>query len=175
MFLQMPIWIALWTGLQAAVELRHASFLPFWITDLSAPDALISWADPASAPAWPMVGPMYAFNLLPILLAVAMFLQQKYTPTASAATQPEKQASQKQMAYFMTGFFLLIFYNAPSGLTMYIMASTFAGVAEQYFIRKHIRRMEAAEAAAETKVAMPGKRFRGQKPKKPKGPFRLTK
>ncbi|OPX25256.1 MAG: hypothetical protein B1H04_00290 [Planctomycetales bacterium 4484_123] len=175
MFLQMPIWIALWTGLQAAVELRHAPFLPVWITDLSVPDALIRWAEPSQAATWPMVGPMYAFNLLPVLLAVAMFLQQKYTPTAAAASQPQKQASQKQMAYFMTGFFLLIFYNAPSGLTMYIMASTFAGVAEQYFIRKHIRQMETVEAATETKVAIPGKRFRGQKPKKPKGPFRLTK
>jgi len=48
-------------------------------------------------------------------------------------------------------------------------------VAEQYFIRKHIRQMETVEAATETKVAIPGKRFRGQKPKKPKGPFRLTK
>lgn len=37
MLLQFPIWIALWTGLQAAVELRHAAFLPVWITDLAAP------------------------------------------------------------------------------------------------------------------------------------------
>ena len=55
------------------------------------------------------------------------------------------------------------------------MASTFAGVAEQYAIRKHIREKEVAEAAAETRVAMPGRRFRGQKPRKPKGPFKFTK
>jgi hypothetical protein len=56
---------------------------------------------------------------------------------------------------------------------MYIMTSVFGGVAEQYVIRKHIREKEAAEAAAETTVAIPGKHFRGQKPKKPKGPFRI--
>ncbi|MDP6047469.1 MAG: YidC/Oxa1 family insertase periplasmic-domain containing protein, partial [Phycisphaerae bacterium] len=43
MMLQMPIWIALWTGLNAAVELRHAALLPFWITDLAAPDALFAF------------------------------------------------------------------------------------------------------------------------------------
>jgi len=171
MLLQMPIWIALWTGLQAAVELRHAAFLPVWITDLAAPDALVDFGRVVFT--FPMVGPVRGFNLLPLLLAVAMFLQQKFTPTASAG-QGSQQSTQKQMAYFMTGFFLLIFYNAPSGLTMYIMASTFAGVGEQFFIRKHIRERQAAEAAAETVVNMPGKRFRGQKPKKPKGPFRLT-
>jgi len=87
----------------------------------------------------------------------------------------QQEKTQKQMMYFMTGFFLLIFYNAPSGLTLYIMASTFAGVAEQYYIRKHIRERDAAEAAVETRVSMPGGRFRGQKPKKPKGPFRFMK
>jgi len=173
MFLQFPIWIALWTGINAAVELRHAGLLPFWITDLAAPDALLSFKDTVIALPFigSMIGPIVGFNLLPVLLCVAMALQQKLTPTTSA--NPDQAKQQKLMMYFMTGFFLLIFYNAPSGLTLYIMASTFAGVAEQYVIRKHIREKEAAEAAAETAVAMPGKHFRGQKPKKPKGPFQF--
>ena len=41
MLVQMPIWIALYSAIQASVSLRGAPFLPFWITDLSAPDALI--------------------------------------------------------------------------------------------------------------------------------------
>jgi YidC/Oxa1 family membrane protein insertase len=171
MVLQMPIWIALWTGLQAAVELRHAGLLPFWITDLAAPDALIDFG--RTLVNLPLVGPLRSFNLLPILLAVGMVLNQKFTPSTPTSTQ--QQATQKQMMYFMNVFFLLIFYNAPSGLTMYIMASTFAGVFEQYVIRKHIRERQAAEAAAETKVAIPGKHFRGQKPKKPRGPFRIIR
>lgn len=172
MLLQMPIWIALWTGLRAAVELRHAPFLPVWITDLAGPDALISWGKPLFSMSFPMVGPIVSFNLLPILLAIGMALQQKFTPSAQAA-DPKQAKSQKQMMYFMTGFFLLIFYNAPSGLTLYIMTSTFAGLVEQYVIRRHIREKEAAQAATETAIAMPGKRFRGQKPKKPQGPFRM--
>jgi len=42
MFVQMPIWIALWTSIQMSVELRHAAFLPIWLTDLAAPDALFT-------------------------------------------------------------------------------------------------------------------------------------
>jgi len=174
MLLQMPIWIALYRGLQSSVALRHAPFLPIWITDLAAPDALITFSHPLMGGyTFPMVGVITSFNLLPILLAVAMFLQQKFSPQAAASAGDQKQATQKQMMYFMTVFFLLIFYNMPSGLNLYIMTSTFAGVAEQYFIRKHIRERQAAEAAAETKVSMPGKRFRGQKPKKPKPPFKM--
>src|SRR5205085_12598279 len=43
MFLQMPIWIALWQALQTTFELRHASFLWgfTWIKDLAQPDRLI--------------------------------------------------------------------------------------------------------------------------------------
>ena len=48
----------------------------------------------------------------------------------------------------MPGIMLFIFYSMPSGLTLYVMASTFAGVVEQYVIRGHIRKKEALEAAA---------------------------
>ena len=173
MFLQFPIWIALWTSINASVELRHAAFLPVWITDLAAPDALIEfgrniWTIPLG------VGPLIGFNLLPILLCVAMFLQTKLNPQMSGASaSPEQQSSMKMMKYMMPAMMLVFFYNAPSGLTMYIMTSISAGVAEQYIIRKHIRNRDAREAAVETKVAMPGKHFRGKKPKKPKGPFQI--
>ena len=178
MFLQMPIWVALWQGLQAAVELRHASFLPIWLTDLAGPDALFIWGNPFTMTHWPMVGPLYALNLLPILLGIAMFLQQKLTPQTPPAVgarggSDQQAMMQKQMMYMMPVMMLLIFYNAPSGLTLYIMASTFGGIIEQMVIKKHIRQKQAAEAAAETKVSMPGKIFRSQRPKKPKGPFRF--
>ena len=75
------------------------------------------------------------------------------------------------MKYMMPGMMLVIFYSMPSGLTLYIMTSTFAGLAEQYFIRKHIKAKEAAEAATVTKVRVPGKAPRASRPKKPKGPM----
>ncbi len=172
MFLQMPIWIALWTGINAAIELRHSAFLPVWITDLAAPDAVISWP----AITVPLLGwEIVSLNLLPLLLTVAMFLQAKLNPSMTgqtgAATTPEAQKQQKMMRIMMPVMMLLIFYKAPSGLTLYIMTSTFFGVAEQYVIRKHIREKEATEAALETTVRVSGKGPRASRPKKPKGPF----
>lgn len=170
MFLQMPIWIALWTGLQATPALRHAPLDPWWVNDLAAPDRLIDFGRTLFH--MPMVGPIDALNLLPLLLAVFMFLQQKLTPmqsTAATGTSDEQRRQQKMMQVMMTGMFLLIFYNAPSGLTLYIMASTGGGVLESWVIRKHIREKEAAEAAVETRVEAPGRIGRAARPKKPKG------
>ncbi len=166
MLLQMPIWVALYTGLNAAVELRHAAFLPFWITDLAGPDALFSWETPI-----PFIN-VTTFNLLPLLLAAAMFLQQKFSPQSAQPTASEQQQqTQKMMKYMMPGMMVVFFYKAPSGLTLYIMTSTFAGLIDQYFVRKHIREKEAAEAAEQTTISVPGKAARATRPKKPKGPF----
>ena len=43
MFLQMPIWIALWTAVYTSIDMRGAGFLPFWMTDLSMPDRLFQF------------------------------------------------------------------------------------------------------------------------------------
>jgi membrane protein insertase Oxa1/YidC/SpoIIIJ len=61
-------------------------------------------------------------------------------------------------------------YKAPSGLNLYIMASTFAGVIEQYVIRKHIREKEDAESKG--LVAVTSKTGGKVKKKKPKPFFR---
>ena len=68
---------------------------------------------------------------------------------------------------------LLFFYNAPTGLNLYIMASTFGGLIEQHFIRKHLKKEEAkaAETAVTTTTKVTGK-F-GPKKKKPKPPRRF--
>lgn len=168
MLLQMPILIALYTGINASVELRHAAFLPVWITDLAAPDALFSWSKPL-----PLIGT--SFNLLPILLCVVMFLQTKTNPqmtgqTAASSQQSAQQA--KMMKYMMPGMMLVFFYPAASGLTLYFMASTAAGLLDQWAVRRHIRRQEQIQAAIETTVEMPGKAARGHRPKKPKDPFK---
>jgi YidC/Oxa1 family membrane protein insertase len=164
MFLQMPIWIALYSAIYAGIELRGAKFLPFWITDLSGSDAIFNFT-PVTIP---LIGVIASFNLLPILLAVAMYLQQKLTPTsAQGAVSEQMQQQQKMMLILMPVMMLLFLYNAPSGLNLYIMASTFGGVIEQYFIRRHIREKEAAEA--ETLVDATAKLAKVKK-KKPK-PF----
>ena len=172
MFLQLPIWIALFTALNASVDLRHAAFLPVWITDLAGPDALFGpWEKGVTLP---LFGAIHSFNLLPLLLTAAFFVQARFNPQMSgqASANPDQARQQQMMMKFMMpGMMLVFFYNAPSGLTLYIMASTFAGIVEQIVIRKHIREKEAAEAAVETKVHIPGKGPRSSRPKKPKGPL----
>jgi YidC/Oxa1 family membrane protein insertase len=145
MFVQMPIWIALWSAIYTSIDLRGAAFLPFWITDLSVPDALIRWT-PIRIP---LLGwHLGALNLLPILMGVAFYLQQKLTPMQqpSATTNPQLAQQQKMMNVMMPLMFPLMLYTAPSGVNLYIMSSTFAGVIEQYVIKKHIREREEEEA-----------------------------
>jgi len=144
MFIQMPIWISLYSAIYASVKLRGAPFLPFWITDLSAPDALFRFPGIDL----PLFGVINSFNLLPILMGLAFFLQQKLMPSqmgAQSSSNSQMAQQQKIMKIMLPIMFPLILYKAPSGLNLYIMASTFAGVIEQYVIRKHIREKEANE------------------------------
>jgi YidC/Oxa1 family membrane protein insertase len=142
MMIQMPIWIALYGAINVSIDLRGAPFLPFWITNLSAPDALFTF-QPITIPILGWV--IDSFNLLPILMGVAFYLQQKLTPSQSKTTDPQMAQQQKMMMIMFPLMFPLMLYKAPSGLNLYIMASTFGGVFEQYVIRKHIREKEQAK------------------------------
>lgn len=164
MLVQMPIWIALWSAVYTSIDLRGAAFLPFWITDLSVPDALFRWP----AVTIPLLNwKLESLNLLPILMGVAFYFQQKLMPTqASAATNPQMAQQQKMMQIMMPLLFPLMLYTAPSGVNLYIMSSTFAGVIEQHVIRKHIKEKEEQEAQGlvpTTKKA--GGKFKKKKPK----------
>jgi YidC/Oxa1 family membrane protein insertase len=160
---QMPIWIALYGAVYASIDLRGAQFLPFWITDLSAPDALFRF----KAIALPLLGTLDSFNLLPMLMGVAFYLQQKLMP-AQAAADSQTAQQQKMMMLMMPIMFPLMLYNSPSGLNLYIMASVFGGVLEQYYIKRHIAKQELVE----TENLVPVTSKTGGKVKKPKSkPF----
>jgi YidC/Oxa1 family membrane protein insertase len=168
MMVQMPIWIALYGAIYASIDLRGASFLPFWITNLSAPDALVRFR----ALNVPFFGRIDSLNLLPILMGIAFYLQQKLTPSQTAAsTDPQVAQQQKIMMIMMPIMFPLILYNSPSGLNLYIMASTFFGVIEQYVIKKHIREKE--QAKEQGLVAVTSKTGGKIKKKKPKPFFKI--
>ena len=145
MMVQMPVWIALWSAVYASIELRGAEFLPFWITDLSMPDALYRFPTTIIVP---LLGwKIESLNLLPLMMGLAFYLQQKLMPhQAGASANPQVAQQQKMMMIMMPLMFPLMLYKAPSGVNLYIMSSTFAGVFEQYFIRKHIREKEEAES-----------------------------
>jgi YidC/Oxa1 family membrane protein insertase len=169
MMIQMPIWISLWTAVSASVELRGASFLPFWITDLSAPDALFRF----EVITIPIVGwEIDSFNLLPLLMGVVMFLQQKLMPHASSQqTNPQVAQQQKMMMIMMPLMFPIMLYKGASGVNLYILSSISAGVIEQIVIRKHIREKEAAESVGLVSVT---KKTGGKVKKKKPKPFFKT-
>lgn len=168
LFIQMPILVALWTALNTDIHLRHAPFDGYWITDLSAPDALFSFATPIDIPilSWlPLIGQMFrgvpSINVLPVLMGVSMWLQQKYMPKPQmqasveaagkqapnkskakgrAAMTPEEQMrQQRMMAYMMSIMFPLMFYYMPSGLNLYWMATNVVGICESLIIRKQLK------------------------------------
>ena len=170
MLIQMPIWIALYSAIYASISLRGAAFLPVWITDLSAPDALIRFATITI----PVLGwKITSFNLLPVLMGVAMYFQQKMMPKqAAAATNPQVAQQQKMMMIMMPLMMPIVLYTAPSGLNLYIMTSTFAGVLEQHVIRKHISKKELLESQGLVSVT---KKTGGKAKKKKSKPMFKTR
>lgn len=172
MFLQMPIWVALWTMLNSNVDMRHQPFFS-WITDLSAPDSLIPFNTEYDIPLiGAMMGPIAAFNLLPLIMTATMYAQQKITqkftkPATPAAPKldkdgnpmPDTMAQQQKMMSFMMIFFGFIFYNFPSGLNLYILTSNILGILEQYHIKKQLREKEERGELefAQQKKPAPGK------------------
>ncbi len=105
MLLQIPIFFALYQVLMRFVEIKGTSFL--WIKDLSLPDALFTF--PVSLP---FIG--NNFNILPILMAVLMFFQQKFNSPAGGSSE-----QQKMMTVVFPFLFGILFYNFPSGLVIY--------------------------------------------------------
>jgi YidC/Oxa1 family membrane protein insertase len=170
MMIQMPIWFALWSAVYSSIDLRGAPFLPFWITDLSIPDAAYTFSTVLTVP---LLGwQIESLNLLPILMGIAFYLQQKLMPSQSqASTNPQVAQQQKMMMIMLPLLFPLMLYKAPSGVNLYIMASTFAGVIEQYVIRKHIKKNEEEESKG--LVSATSKTGGKVKKKKPK-PFFKT-
>ena len=118
MLLQMPIFIALYQAFSRAIELNGASFL--WIEDLSGPDK--AFIIPTGQ------GNGFPINILPILMAIMMFFQQKLSTKTSRVATDDKpdalQQQQKMMVVMMPVLFGFIFYNMPSGLVMYWFINT---------------------------------------------------
>jgi len=128
MFLQLPVFIALYRMLWSAFELRRAPFM-LWITDLSEPDRLIQLQFGIPIPFSTMV--IDSINLLPILGAVAMVLSVKLTPSSGPAMNPQ----QKMMMTIMPVFFSIFCYNLASGLNLYILISTLLGVGQNLIVQ----------------------------------------
>ena len=107
---QMPIFFALYRVLYSSVELYQAPFA-LWIKDLSDKD------------------PYY---VTPVLLTGIMFLQQKLTPMSGM------DPAQQKVMQFMPIMFGAFMITVPSGLTLYMLISAIAGIAQQRYLNKKL-------------------------------------
>jgi YidC/Oxa1 family membrane protein insertase len=129
--LQMPIFIAFYQTLYQAIELKGAPFV-FWITDLSAPDRLLTL--PFSLP---FLG--NGISLLPVLMMGSMIWQQKLTPASGM------DPTQTKMMMFMPVIFVFIFYNLPSGLVLYWTLNNLLTIGHQLFTKKFLPAVHLAD------------------------------
>jgi len=106
----MPVWFALYTTLQTAVELYNIPFL--WFPDLSQPDK---------------------YFILPFIIGATSFLQQKLLPMQGDPAQ------QKMMLYFMPAMFTVFMLFLPSGLGVYMFTNGLLTIAQQQIVERHVR------------------------------------
>lgn len=149
MFLQMPIWIALYAMLFFAFELRQqpAFFGVFqlaggwsFLGDLSAPDGFFLFPQPIDLWLFTLGG----VNLLPLLMGLVFWFQQKYMSPPTTATMTEEQLQQQKiMKVMMVVMFPIMLYAAPSGLTLYILTSSCIGIVESRAIRRRLAYLDS--------------------------------
>jgi YidC/Oxa1 family membrane protein insertase len=116
MLVQVPIFYALYDALSVSVDLQNAPFIclgrvfgiDFWICDLARHD------------------PTY---VLPILMGVSMFVQQKMTPVMG-------DPRQAKMMLFMPVIFTFMFFNLPAGLVLYWTLSNVLQIAQQKYMER---------------------------------------
>lgn len=131
MLLQLPFFIAFYTVLTVAIEMRGAGWL--WVEDLSQPEH------------WPI-------HVLPVLMIVAQFIQQKMTPT------PGQDPAQAKMMLMMPLVMGVFFYNMSSGLVLYWLTGNLVMIVQQWFINRSMPPMAlAAPAPAPAKPRKGGK------------------
>ena len=111
---QIPVFISLYWVLLASVEMRNAPWLG-WIHDLAAPDP---------------------FFILPVLMAVSMFIQTSLNPTP-----PDPM--QAKVMKFMPIIFSVMFFFFPSGLVLYWVVNNVLSITQQYVISKQFKPVAA--------------------------------
>jgi len=114
---QIPVFIALYWTLLAAIELRHAPFV-LWIKDLSALD------------------PYY---VLPVLMTVTMILQTKMNPVPPDPVQAK-------VMQFMPFIFSIFFFFFPAGLVLYWLINNILSILQQWQIQRMFERGKPAHA-----------------------------
>ncbi|MDZ4095942.1 MAG: membrane protein insertase YidC [Paracoccaceae bacterium] len=130
--IQIPIFFSLYKVIFVTLELRHAPFFG-WLTDLSARDTSSLFNFFGLAPwAAPTPGTMLAtvfIGVLPILLGISMWLQQKLNPAPADPTQ-------KMIFAWMPWVFMFMLGNFASGLVVYWITNNLITFTQQYLIMR---------------------------------------
>ncbi|MBC8114990.1 MAG: membrane protein insertase YidC [Candidatus Saccharimonas sp.] len=124
-FLQLPIFIALYRAIGSSIELRMEPFL--WFENLASPDALFALPFKVPFLGWT------EFNLLPCISAGLMYVHQKLTMPAPTN---EEQAAQQKMMSFMMIMMAAMFYRVPSGLCLYFIATNIWSMTERWLLER---------------------------------------
>lgn len=124
LLLQIPIFFALYQALMRAIALKGAQFL--WIKDLSEPDRLFMLSV-----SLPVLGK--EINILPILMMIGMFVQQKISMVPTSGSTAEQQRLMLILFPLMFGF---IFYHMPAGLVLYWFINSLLTLIYQFRIRQ---------------------------------------
>ena len=130
--LQIPIFFSLYKVIFVTIELRHAPWIG-WIRDLSAPDpsslynfyGLLPW----DAPAPESIMALIFIGIMPLVLGISMWLQQKLNP---APTDP----TQQMIFAWMPWVFMFMLGSFASGLVLYWIANNVITFLQQYFIMR---------------------------------------
>ncbi len=129
-FLQIPIFFSLYKVIFVTIELRHTAWIG-WIKDLSAPDpssilnlfGALPWATPEVG----SIFAIFSLGILPILLGISMWLQQKLN---LAPTDP----TQKMIFAWMPWVFMFMLGSFASGLVLYWITNNTITFLQQYAI-----------------------------------------
>ncbi|MFB2533133.1 membrane protein insertase YidC [Paracoccus sp. p4-l81] len=129
---QIPIFFALYKVIFVTIELRHAPWLG-WIRDLSAPDpsSILNLFGllPFTPPGPDSILHILSLGILPILLGISMWFQQKLNPTP---TDP----AQKMIFAWMPWVFMFMLGGFASGLVLYWITNNTITFFQQYVIMR---------------------------------------
>ncbi len=130
--LQIPIFFSLYKVIFVTIELRHAPWIG-WIRDLSAPDPSSLWnlwgVFPWATPEPGSILALIFIGILPLLLGITMWLQQKLNPAPTDPTQAMIFAWMPWVFMFMLGSF-------ASGLVVYWITNNTLTFTQQYLIMR---------------------------------------
>lgn len=160
LLIQFPIFIAMYNLFNNHFDLRGASFIAGWISDLSQPEAIYKFAEPINLVIWKMS----AIRGLPIIYVASQLLYGKFTQQPQSGGQSASQM--KIMMYGMPIMFFFILYDVPSGLLVYWIVSNVLTIGQQAVINRMIHKKKQA-AASSAPVLVPEGSSNRKKPAAP--------